>query len=81
MENPGKESGWLPESNRFCYSTCGYEPGASKKAVLAAGADTDTFTIEDRKGQVCLEKCLENVAWRGENFQIADFSELTQEGE
>ena len=81
VENPGKESGWLPESNQFCYSTCGYEPDASKKAVLAAGTETDTFTIEDRKGQICLEKRLENVAWRGENFQIADFSELTQEGE
>ena len=79
VEHPGKESGWLPERNTVCYSTCGYETGAVKRAVLAEEAET--FIIEDRSGRICLKKSLEHVVWKEDAFRIADFSELTQEGE
>ena len=62
VEHPGKESGWLPERNTVCYSTCGYETGAVKRAVLAEEAET--FIIEDRSGRICLKKSLEHVVWK-----------------
>lgn len=61
LENPGKESGWLRVKS-FCYSPAALSQ-VSKKAVLAAGADTDTFTIEDRKDGLHRQTS-ENVAWR-----------------
>ncbi len=73
--------GWIPANDRISYSHSGYQPGATKSAVMS-NTNAKTFRVIDAKtGIVVLKKEIEQKTTKVGTLQVMDFSEITTEGE
>ena len=73
--------GWKPANDRISYSHSGYQPGATKTAIMS-NTDAKTFRVLDAQtGRVVLRKEIETRETRIGTLQVMDFSEIIDEGD
>lgn len=75
-----KYQGWDVERRYIACDTCGYLPGEIKTAVMDPLAGQFCLT-EKNSGKILLEKELKILEWQGTRLGIADFSEVSRQGE
>ncbi|MCL2499679.1 MAG: glycoside hydrolase family 9 protein [Defluviitaleaceae bacterium] len=75
-----KYIGWEPGKDRIAFSHSGYQAG-SRKTAIASGLDTKVFKLlELETGRSVLEKEVTPLKNDNGEFQIMDFSEVTEPG-
>jgi len=75
-----KYIGWQPGKDRIAFSHPGYQAGSKKTAVAAGLAAASFKVLELDTGKVALEKAIEKTQTSTGEFQVLDFSEITQCG-
>lgn len=78
--DPDYVEGWGVWPGRISYSHTGYQSGASKSAI-ATGLNAKQFRLIDQAtGRAVLAKPIETVKTHLGEFQVMDFSEISQSG-
>lgn len=78
--DPDYVEGWSVWKGRIAYSHPGYLPNLPKTAIVNDPEVRDFKIIDDKTGKTVLSKTIQNVTNKLGNFQLMDFSEITEDG-
>lgn len=81
VDQPYKDSGWIPDEDIISYSTSGYLTGYEKTAITAASDRPKPFRIIDRHGRTAHRGRSRNVESSIGRYAVLDFTSLDKEGE